>query len=182
MWVAVFSPAFSAITVKWNWPQKQTRSVPHLSPRPTLVRPGDGFFCCSVCLLVWSGAHGYPAWSMERTSVWEWKNKTKGREWKWWGWMTHKTSPWGDERPAEKLQGKAAQQIHTNSGIRPTKTYYCLRSYKRCYFWQKSHIAFPHVSNTVSSPFYWIDHMHYLKKNHRASLELNVIVKRLCYK
>lgn len=22
-----------------------------------------GFSCCSVCLLVWSGTHGYPAWS-----------------------------------------------------------------------------------------------------------------------
>lgn len=36
------------------------------------------------------------------------------------------TSPRGDERPAEKLPGKAAQQIHTDARIKATKTDRCL--------------------------------------------------------
>lgn len=55
--------------------QKANKISPHLSP-PSPDQPclGDGFFCCSVCLLVWSGAHGYPAWSREE------EEKSEGME------------------------------------------------------------------------------------------------------
>lgn len=54
--------------------QRANKIAPHLfPPTPTPPSPdqpclGDGFFCCFVCLLVWSGAHGYPAWSTESRS------------------------------------------------------------------------------------------------------------------
>lgn len=65
VWVAVSWESFSAITEKWNWARKQTRSLPISPPSPDQHCLDDGFLCCSVCLLVWSGAHGYPAWRRE---------------------------------------------------------------------------------------------------------------------
>lgn len=76
VWVAVSWEAFCAITVKWNWARKQTRSLPISPPSPDQHCLDDGFFCCSVCLLVWSGAHGYPAWSREE----KWMNGGCGGE------------------------------------------------------------------------------------------------------
>lgn len=73
VWVSLSWEAFSAITLKWNWPGKQTRSLSISPSSPDQACLGDGFFCCSVCLLVWSGTHGYPAWSREE------KRRNEGR-------------------------------------------------------------------------------------------------------
>lgn len=141
VWVAVSWESFSAITVKWNWARKQTRSLPISPPSPDQHCLDDGFFCCSVCLLVWSGAHGYPAWRREEKRTNEGceaevvVSGSGGRGGA--GCRMHdtQTSPWGDERPAEKLPGKAAQQIYTGPKIRATKRDHCLWSFNRCYFW-----------------------------------------------
>lgn len=80
-----------------------------------------------VCLLVWSGTLGYPAWCVEerqpdggRGGAGEMRRVGGGGE------QDMQTSPRGDERPAEKLPGKAARQIHTGPRIRATKTDRCL--------------------------------------------------------
>lgn len=118
--------------------QKANKICGHLSlkPRPSL----SGwwvflFFPLFVCLLVWSGTLGYPAWCIkkehrngEHGGVDDEVRLGGGARWAvgWGG-----TSPRGDERPAEKLAGKAARQIHTDPRIRTTKTDRCLWSCSR---------------------------------------------------
>lgn len=62
-----------------------------------------------------------------------------------------RTSPRGDEWPAEKRRGKAAPQIHTNFRIRATKTKRCLWSFSRCFLFFFSSVP----------PLHWrLDEMH----------------------
>lgn len=54
------------------------RSANKISLHLALPSPGqpclaDGFFCCSVCLLVWSGAHGYPQHGVQRGEAEGWR-------------------------------------------------------------------------------------------------------------
>lgn len=67
VWVSVSWETFSAIIVKWNWPRKQTRSLSISPSSPDRACLADGFllFSLFVCLLVWSGTLGYPAWCVE---------------------------------------------------------------------------------------------------------------------
>lgn len=105
----------SGITVKWNWPAEQTRSLPisSLQPRPTL---SDWwlFFCCSVCLLVWSAANGYQTYR-EGGKMWIWRKGGRIR-----GHNTDlpKISVCPDVKPAENLPSKAAQQIYPDLKMR----------------------------------------------------------------
>lgn len=144
VWVAVSWEAFSAITVKWNWATKQTRSLPISPPSPDQHCLDDGFFCCSVCLLVWSGAHGYPAWRREEKR----RNEGCGGEVvvvagsEGWGGgqgcVTHRPPLEVTRDLPGSYQTKLLNKYTQTPKIRATKKDHCLWSFSRCYFWHTS--------------------------------------------
>lgn len=118
----------------------------------------DGFFCCSVCLLVWSGTRRYSAWSSGGVEVEGMESRgMKGAEERWlWRLLAclmrmwdARTSPRGDEWPAEKRRGKAAPQIHTNFRIRATKTKCCLWSFSRCFLFFPFFLYAPYTDDST---------------------------------
>lgn len=128
--VSVSWGTFYAIIVKWNWPRKQTRSLSISPSSPDRACLADGFFCCSLCLFVClfglepsDTQHGASRKSggTEAAEVRMRRGEEGGGEGE-----DARTSPRGDERPAEKLPGKAARQIHTDLRIRATKADRCL--------------------------------------------------------
>lgn len=60
-----------------------------------------------------------------------------------------RTSPRGDEWPAEKRRGKAAPQIHTNFRIRATKTKRCLWSFSRCFLFFPFFLYAPYTDDST---------------------------------
>lgn len=140
-WVSVSLETFSAIIVKWNWPRKQTRSLSISTSSPGRACLGDGFFCCSLCLFVClfglepsDTQHGA---SRNSTGMEGMEVRMRWGYWGGWGGLRMcdmQTSPRGDERPAEKLPGKAARQIHTDPRIMATKTDRCLWSCSRGFY------------------------------------------------